>query len=206
MYECTKNKIYIDPVIYGTYTVYTKCHNKVEFLRQADVITRWQRRHEVVTMFCVCLWMLYTSCKTAFACRQTVKSHFESQREKCTVLHMRPTKLISACAATQSGKSSLYAWRHLKSLAIHMRPVKISITARMHRLVWIFARLICTKVRFLTLRLICFQSAQGHRGFRREGILIFNIYYRLTHTPPPTPLTHTHGLDNNEGQQMHWTI
>ena len=64
-------------------------------------------------------------------------------------------RLKSAYASAQSDKSSLSAWRNL---AIHHNvPSEVSDqTVPMRRLIWIFARSRCLKVRFLSLRFIWF--------------------------------------------------
>ena len=74
---------------------------------------------------------------------------------KRTFWHVHPTKTqISLRIREVWWKSSLSAWRTLTSLAIqNASSVDSGTTVRMHRLVWIFARRICPRVRFLTLRL-----------------------------------------------------
>ena len=66
-------------------------------------------------------------------------------------------RLKSACAFAQSDQSSLSAWRNFASLAIQNASSEDSDqTARMRRLIWIFAGRTCPKLRFLTLRPIHF--------------------------------------------------
>ena len=70
--------------------------------------------------------------------------------------HVRRTKTqISLRIRTVRSESSLSAWRNLASLAIQNAPSEDSDqTARMRRLIWIFAGRTCPMVRFLPLRIL----------------------------------------------------
>ena len=71
--------------------------------------------------------------------------------------HVRRTKTqISLRICAVRSESSLSAWRNLASLAIQNAPSEDSDqTARMRRLIWIFAGRTCPVVRFLPLRILC---------------------------------------------------
>ena len=73
---------------------------------------------------------------------------------KRTFWHVRPTKTqISLRIRTVWSESSLSVWRNFAYLAIQNAPSEDSDqTARMRRLIWIFAWRTCPKVHFLTLR------------------------------------------------------
>ena len=88
-------------------------------------------------------------------CR-AVHNQFEPHVRKPTFWHVRPTKTqISLRMRTVWLEYSLSAWRNFASLAIQIAPSEDSDqTARMRRLIWIFAGRTYLKVRFLTLRLI----------------------------------------------------
>ena len=64
-------------------------------------------------------------------------------------------RLKSICTITQSDKTSLSVWKNVAGLAIQNAPSEDSDqTARMRKLIWIFAGRTDPTVRFLTLRLI----------------------------------------------------
>ena len=71
---------------------------------------------------------------------------------KRTSSHVRPTKTqISLRIHAVWSESSLFAWRNFASLAIqNAQNVNSDQTARMRRLIWIFAWRTWPKVRFLT--------------------------------------------------------
>ena len=74
-----------------------------------------------------------------------------------TFWHVRPTKTqISLHIRAVCSKSSLSAWENIAPLAIQNAPSKDSSqTARIRRLIWIFAGRICPKLCFLTLPRTC---------------------------------------------------
>ena len=75
---------------------------------------------------------------------------------KRTSRYLSPTKtLISLCNSADWSESSLSVGRNFASLTIRNAPSEDSDqTARMRRLIWIFAGCTCTKVCFLTFRLV----------------------------------------------------
>ena len=83
---------------------------------------------------------------------------------KSTFRHMRPTKTqISPRRRTVWSELSIFAWRNFASLAVKNRPSEDSDqTARMRRLIRIFAGRTCTRVRFLTLHLLWFLNQFYH--------------------------------------------
>ena len=65
-------------------------------------------------------------------------------------------RLKLACLSSQSHPSLLSAWRNFASLAVqNAHGADSEQTARMLRLIWIFAGCSCPKVRFLKLLLMC---------------------------------------------------
>ena len=82
---------------------------------------------------------------------------------KHTFRHMRPTKIqISLRIRTVCAEYSLSSRRNFAYLAIQGTPCEVSDqTARMRRLIWIFARRKCPKARFLTLWLKSMWSTIG---------------------------------------------
>ena len=78
-------------------------------------------------------------------------------------------RLWPACACADWSESSLSAWRNFASLAIQNAPSEDSDqTARMRRLIWIFAGRTCPTVRFLTLR---FNYKSNSEARRAHGIV-----------------------------------
>ena len=75
---------------------------------------------------------------------------------KHTFYHVRPKTQISLHSCTVWLEFWLSAWRNFASLTNKNKPSEDSDqTARMRRLIWIFARHTCPKVLFLTLRHKC---------------------------------------------------
>ena len=102
---------------------------------------------------------------------------------KRTFWYVRPTKTqISLRIRAVWSESSLSAWRNFASLAIQKAPSEDSDqTARMRRLIRIFAGRTCLKVRFLTVRQVTASfyrhnqpraelSSVDHEKLRREAL------------------------------------
>ena len=97
--------------------------------------------------------------------KKTPKSDTESFLAQEPILAVRKStfciipqqrRKISLHSCTVWSESSLPSWRNLASLAFQTAPKEDSDqTARMRRLIWIFAGYRCLKVRLLTLRLSC---------------------------------------------------
>ena len=89
--------------------------------------------------------------------RIRVKIKLRQNVKKCTYWHVRPRKIQISLHI-----SLLSAWRKFACLAIQNAFSEDSDqTARMRRLIWIFAGRICPKVRFLTLRSTVFVTGDG---------------------------------------------
>ena len=103
-------------------------------------------------------------------CFQPCERHMSLPVRKRTFWHVRPTKTqISLRIRAVWSQSTLLAWRNFASLAIQNALSEDSDqTARMRRLIWIFAGHTCPKVRFLTLRLICTLSYNGQKIRRNK--------------------------------------
>ena len=81
------------------------------------------------------------------------KNKMSRNVRKRTVWHMRPCRLKSSWASAQSDQSLRSPHDgHLHPWLFKMHQMKILITARIHRRMWIFAGGTCPKVRFLTLQ------------------------------------------------------